>query len=229
MDDLALGRLLRMRRLRRGWRLADVATSCRLAVATIGRGEHGAFGSLGVARRHAAALDVRLEWLPIARGVDLARTLDEEHAAIADVVATWLRRQEFEVVAEASFSIYGERGRIDLLAYAAASSTLAIVEVKTELGDLQDLFGAIDVRERLAPRIAGERGWSPSRRLTVLAVADTPRNRSIVGEHRALFGGWRRGVLHDGLLRRVYPRAVVWIPAAAAGRQRWLAGRRRMQ
>lgn len=217
-----------MRRMRRGWRLADVAGASGLARATIGRGENGVFGSVAVVRRHAAAVDVRLEWRPIGRGADVARTMDEEHAAIVEVVAAWLRRIDYEVVAEASFSIYGERGRVDLLAYGVSSATLCIVEVKTELNDLQDLLGALDVRERLAPRLAADRGWSPSRRVSVLAVAATARNRDVVRRHRSLFAPWHRATLGSDLTASRGARLLVWVPAAAAGRGVWLAGRRRI-
>jgi hypothetical protein len=38
-----------------------------------------------------------------------------------------------------------------------------IVEVKTQLLDLQDLFGSLSVKERLAATIAERRGWKASR------------------------------------------------------------------
>lgn len=51
-----------------------------------------------------------------------------------------------------------------------------IVEVKTQLLDLQDLFGSLNVKERLATTIAERRGWTVRRRVTVLAVASTAAN-----------------------------------------------------
>jgi len=228
MNDLKLGRLLRMRRMRHGWRLADVAGRCRLSIATIARGENGTFASVGVVRRHGAALDLRIEWTAVGRGADATRTLDEEHAAIVEVVATWLRRFGIEVTAEASFSIYGERGRIDLLGYHTATRTLYMVEVKTELSDLQDLLGVVDVRERLAPRIAADRGWRFDRRCSLLALAATSHNREIVRAHGTIFGIWTRATLRDGIPPSAVARQLLWIPAALAGRSAWLAGRRRV-
>lgn len=82
------------------------------------------------------------------------RLSDEEHAAIVEVLATWFRAQGFVVDVEASFSEWGERGRIDLLAFDPRTRTLVIVEVKSQLLDLQDLFGSMDVKERLSSTIA---------------------------------------------------------------------------
>ncbi|MGQ0607564.1 MAG: helix-turn-helix domain-containing protein [Chloroflexota bacterium] len=228
MNDLQLGRLLRMRRMRHGWRLEDVAGRCRLSIATIARGENGAFASVGVVRRHGAALDLRIEWTAVGRGADVTRTLDDEHAAIVETVARWLRRFGIEVVAEASFSIYGERGRVDLLGLDGATRTLYLVEVKTELSDLQDLLGAVDIRERLAPRIAEDRGWRFDRRCSLLVLAATSHNREIVRAHTSLFGSWTRTTFRDATPPSAEARQLLWVPAALAGRSAWLAGRRRV-
>lgn len=231
MRDLEVGRLLRMMRIRRGWRLCDVAERCGLSTATIGRTELGSIASVGVLRAHAATLDVRVEWRVVGRGADVARLLDEEHAAIVEVLAAGLGRGGWRVEAEASYSEYGERGRVDLLAFDPASKVLAVVEVKTEFADLQDLFGGLGTKARLAPRLAQRRGWGAARVVSVLAVAATARNRSIVGAHPALFGPLARQWLREGGLPGLDgERVLLWIPASAAGgRRRWLAGRRRVR
>lgn len=228
MDDLTLGRLLRMRRMRRGARLEDVARRSGLSTSTVARNEVGAVGSVHVVRRHAAALDLRLEWKLIGRGADLARAIDEEHAAIVEILAAWLRGLRLEVVVEASFSVYGERGRVDLLAFDSRTGILYLVEVKTELSDLGNVLGVIDVRQRLAARLGSDRGWRVAAAASILALADTPHNRRIVGAHRATFADWPSSRF-DG--RRPPPgarRQILWIPSSAAGRHRWLAGRRRV-
>jgi transcriptional regulator with XRE-family HTH domain len=228
MDDVKLGRLLRMRRMRRGWRLEDVSRRSGLSTTTLARDESGAFGSVHVVRRHAGALDMRLEWIAIGRGADVARTWDEEHAAIVEVIAAWLRGLGLEIAAEASFSVYGERGRVDLLAFDAATGKLYLVEAKTELSDLGDVLGVVDVRERLAARLGTERGWAVAAAISILALADTPHNRGVVGAHAATFGGWSRARLRIDRFPSSARRQLLWIPAGAAGRSRWLAGRRRM-
>ncbi|MGZ6213983.1 MAG: helix-turn-helix domain-containing protein [Candidatus Limnocylindria bacterium] len=71
MRDLELGRLLRMLRIRRAWRLRDMAGRCGLSRATIGRHELGSIGSVSVIRTHAAALDIRVEWRVVGRALTL--------------------------------------------------------------------------------------------------------------------------------------------------------------
>lgn len=219
-----------MLRIRRGWRLLDVAQRCGLSTATIGRTELGSIGSVRVLRAHASALDVRAEWRLVGRGADLARVLDEEHAAMVEALAAAFIRDRWRVEAEASYSEFGERGRIDLLACHPDERLLSVVEVKTELADLQDLLGGLSVKARLAPGVGRRLGWGASRVLTVLAVAATARNRSIVGAHPTLFRPFeRRWFRGHGLAVVDQDRVLLWIPASAVGRPRWLAGRRRVR
>ena len=234
MRDLEVGRLLRMLRIRRGWRLRDIADRCSLSTATIGRIELGSIGSLRALRTHAAGLDVRAEWRLVGRGADIARVLDEEHAAIVEALAAAFRRGGWRVEAEASYSEYGERGRVDLLVEGPGTQpgrqVLAMIEVKTELADLQDLFGGLSVKARLAPRVARRLGWSGGRVVTVLAMAATAGNRLVVRTHPALFDPFpRRWFRAPAVPILDGDRALLWIPASAARRRRWLAGRRRVR
>ncbi len=230
MRDLEVGRLLRMLRIRRGWRLRDVADRCGLSPATIGRTELGSIASVLVLRRHAAVMDVRIEWRVVGRGADVARLLDEEHAAIVETLAASVARLGWQVEAESSYSEYGERGRVDLLAFDPARQLLAVVEVKTELADLQELLGSVNVKARLAPGLGRRKGWRASRVVTVLAVAATAANRSIVGAHPALFSPFERRWLREHRLPDLErDRVLLWIPASAAGRRHWLAGRQRVR
>lgn len=230
MRDLEVGRLLRMLRIRRGWRLRDVAGRCGLSVTTIGRHELGAIASASVLRAHAAALDIRVEWRVAGRGSDVARLLDEEHAAIVETLAAVAARAGWQAEAESSYSEYGERGRIDLLAFDQAGRALVVVEVKTELADLQELFGSLNVKARLAPGLGRRHGWHASRVVSVLAVAATAANRSIVRAYPALFNPFEhRWLRRHRVLGFSADRLLLWIPATAAGRRSWLAGRRRVR
>ena len=105
----------------------------------------------------------------------------------------------FRHEAEGSFSEWGERGRVDLLAFDPSTGTFVIVEVKTQLLDLQDLFGSLNVKERLAATVAERRRWKLRRQTVLLAVADTSANREIVA-HPALFA--------DFVRRRLTPAAL---------------------
>jgi transcriptional regulator with XRE-family HTH domain len=230
MRDLEVGRLPRMLRIRRGWRLQDIADRCGLSRATIGRNELGSIASVSVIRAHAAVLDIRVEWRVVGRGADIPRLLDEEHSAIVETVAAVLGRSGWRVEAEASYSEYGERGRIDLLAFDPRSRVLAAIEVKTALADLRETLGSLSAKARLAPGIGGGYGWTSSRVVTILAVAATPANRSIVSGHPALFSPFQQRWLRGPRLPQPRgDRLLLWIPAAAAGRRSWLAGRRRVR
>src|SRR3990172_11026343 len=85
-----------MLRLRRGWRQLDVAARAKGSTASVGRAELGRLPAAGLLRRHAAALDLRLEWRAIGRGAEVARLVDEEHAAIVELLLRSLRETEWQ-------------------------------------------------------------------------------------------------------------------------------------
>lgn len=228
MRFIGIGRLLRMTRIRRDWRQSDVAPRAGISASVIARHERGMINSLAMLDRHAAALDLRLDLRLVGRAGHLVRLADEEHAAIVDALADWLRHSGFRVEAEASFSEWGERGRIDLLAYDPQTKAVVIVEVKTLLLDLQELLGSLNVRERLISTIGRRRGWTVDRRITVLAVAATAANRKFVRSHAALFGPFVvRRVGQPAL--EVGPRVLLWITPRRTARRTWVAGRERVR
>ena len=226
MYAVAMGRLLRMLRLRRDWRQSDVAEKAGISSSAVGRHESGVIGSLSILERHAGVFGLRVDVRVIGRAGSLIRLVDEEHARIVETVAAWFREHGYVTETEASFSEWGERGRIDLLAYDPATGTLVIVEVKTQLLDLQDLFGSLSVKERLAATIAERRGWKANRCVTVLAVANTAANRTVVREHPSLFADFdSRRLTSAGL--RLGRRIIHWV-RADGGAGPWLAGRQRV-
>jgi len=163
MDDLRLGITVRTVRLRRGWRQDDLAAAARVARAQIGRIEHGHSDSirLGMLRRACAALEIRVDLVPRWRGGDLDRMISSRHALLAESVVQALRRDspDWQVFPEVSFSIWGERGVIDLLAWHPGRRALLIIELKTELVDVGETLGTMDRKQRLAAQVAAERGW----------------------------------------------------------------------
>lgn len=229
MNDLELGRLLRMLRLRRGLRLEDLRERTGLSTAVLSRQEHGVMTSLTTLRRHAAGLDLRVEHRVRGRGADIPRLVDDEHAAIVNALAAGFRRGGWRLEVEASFNRFGERGRIDLLAEHDDARVLMPMEVKPELADLQDLFGGMNVKTRLAPGIARDLGWPEARVVPALAVAATDRNRQVVTEHAALFANFERRWFRRTVPIPTGEALLLWVPARSAGRQRWLAGRRRIR
>jgi hypothetical protein len=114
---------------------------------------------LGDLEAVALALDGRLDLRLLWHGPELDRLLDAGHAALAASVKRRLERWGWLVRAEVSYSRYGERGRIDLLAFYPTTRIVLVLELKTELTDVQALLGSLDVKARLAPHVARSLGW----------------------------------------------------------------------
>ncbi|MDQ3691557.1 MAG: helix-turn-helix domain-containing protein [Chloroflexota bacterium] len=229
MNFLPTGRLLRMLRIRRGWRQDDVGPKCGLSAAAISRHELGSIGSWSALEKHAAVFSLRLDVRLLGRAGALVRLGDEEHAAIVEVIASSYRNAGFDTETEGSFSEWGERGRIDLLAFETSTGNLVIVEVKTQLLDLQDLFGSLNVKERLAASVAERRGWKVRRQTALLAAADTSANREIVRAHPTLFADFVRRRLSAAALDANPRHILTWVSHEQASRGAWVAGRQRVR
>lgn len=67
---------------------------------------------------------------------EVTKLLDAGHARLADRVVGLLRAAGWAVIVEYTFSHYGERGSVDIVAWHAAARTLFIVEIKTILLDV---------------------------------------------------------------------------------------------
>lgn len=154
-----LGRLARVLRIRHRLTqtmLGDRAGVGRQAVSRLERGNAASL-RLDTIQAIFGALGARLELRPQWHGPELNRLLDAAHAALATAVKRRLERWHWLVRVEVSFNHYGERGRIDLLAFHPATGTLLVIELKTELVDVQDLLGSLDVKARVGRRLAMER------------------------------------------------------------------------
>ena len=231
MDDAQLGRAVRALRHRRGWRQADLAARAGLSSSTVSLVERGHARDLSTRTVQAVAyaLGARLAWRLDWRGGELDSTLDADHAALQEIVAGMLQQHGWHTIAEASFNRFGDRGRIDLLGFHAASRTLLVIEVKTMIADIQDLLGRLDVKVRVAPALAATRGWRPAETRAALIVLDgsTPRRR--VAQHAALFARfslrganatrWLRGPRQDAPAQGVGPPGLlVFVPLSSAKR-----------
>jgi transcriptional regulator with XRE-family HTH domain len=195
MDDARLGRRYRALRHRLGWRQRDVGDRAGISQDVVSLAELGRIEDVSVRalRRHARALgaELRLElWF---RAGELDRLMDEGHAALVGAIAQRLEGLGWEVRPEVSFAVYAERGSIDLVAWHAASRTLLVIEVKTELTSIEEILRRHDAKARLAAAVVAERfGWRPARvaRLLVLPDGTTPR---------------RQVARHADVLRTAYP------------------------
>ena len=215
MDDQRVGAAFRAMRMRRGLRQIDLAVHARVSHQTISRIERGQLDtlSLRVLRAVARALEVRVEVAPWSRRGDLFRFATADHAQLVEKVIIELRKCGWETRAEVSFSRYGERGFIDVLAWHAPSRTVLVVEVKTEIVDVGEVVGVFDRKVRLAPAIARDLGWIPGHVSCALIVQDGKTNRRRVTGHLATF---RSSLPADGRTLRGHLRCPVDAVAALA-------------
>src|SRR5829696_10081033 len=113
--------------------------------------------------------------------------MDEGHATLVGRAVEMLQSLGWETRSEVSFSVYGERGSIDVLAWHAPTRTLLVVEVKSELNSVEETLRVHDAKLRLAPRIAAERfGWHAIATARVLVLPDLSTARRRVARHRAV-------------------------------------------
>ncbi len=187
MDDIRIGAALRAVRIRRGWRQADVATRAGVSRALISVLERGHLDrvTLSTVRRVAQALGTRLDLVVRWRAGDLDRLLNAGHAGLHEALARHLTTlPDWLQAPEVSFSIYGERGVIDILAFHPPTGSLLIIELKTEISNLEDLLTAMDRRVRLARIVARERGWEATSVSCWVVIAEGDANRRRVERHR---------------------------------------------
>jgi transcriptional regulator with XRE-family HTH domain len=186
MDDQRAGQILRALRHRKGWRQQDLADRAGVSCTLVARVERGAFAStpLVKVRRLAEALGARFDTIVRWQGADLGRLLDARHAAMHETMAVLLGGLDgWQFEPEVSFSIYGERGIIDVLAWHPGRRMLLVIELKTEVVDVSGLLGTMDQRRRLAREIAARFGWRPIAVSTWVVIAESRTNRRAVSAH----------------------------------------------
>jgi transcriptional regulator with XRE-family HTH domain len=189
VEDLRFGNTIRAARLKRAWRQVDLARRAGVSQTVVSRVERGQIPemTLAVLREVAAALEIRLELLPRGRGAELDRLLSARHSALHESVARVLAHDfpDWVMASEVSFSIWGERGVIDLLLWHPERRAL-LIEFKTELVDVGDLLGTMDRRRRLASQIVKSRGWYPRTVSTWVILAASRTNARRFAENRTV-------------------------------------------
>jgi transcriptional regulator with XRE-family HTH domain len=194
MDDLRFGSAIRSIRLRRRLRQADVAAIAGVSDALVSRLERGHVDEMSIrtVRAVAAALDVRVEVMARWRAGDLDRLLNARHSELHELVARYFAGlPEWVARPEVSFAVYGERGIIDILAWHPRLRMLLVIELKTDIADVNELVGTVDRKRRHAVRVAADLGWigprDPAPSVSVwIIVADGHTNRRRVQAHGAM-------------------------------------------
>lgn len=195
MDDIRLGTRLRALRQRLLWRQDDLAQRAGISQDVVSRIERGQIDRMplrnvrAVAHELQAEVVVHLRW----RGPELDRLIDEGHAALGGTMVRLLTAAGWQVRTEVSYSIFGERGSIDIVAWHAPTRTLLVIEVKTDLVSLEETLRKHDEKVRLAPGMSERQfGWRPTSVGRLLVLPDNSTSR-------------RRISRHSAVIRTVYP------------------------
>lgn len=206
MDDQRFGAVIRSVRIRRRWRQADLAANSGISRSAISRLERGHVGPMTIddVRAVAEALEFRAELLARWRAGDLDRLMNARHSALHEEVARWFRARypEWVLAPGVTFAIYRDRGVIDIFAWHPGRRVVLVIELKTEIVDVNELLGTLDRKRRLAKQIARERGWDALSSAAWLIVADTRTNR-------------RRAEAHEAMLKAA-------LPASGSTMRTWL-------
>ena len=191
MDRVRIGNTFRAIRLELHLRQADVADRAGVSQPIVSSIERGLSGPISLDKLERVAgvlqaeLAVTLRW----RGPNLARLLDRRHATLSNAVAAELREIGWQMLPEDTFNEFGDRGAVDILAWRQDERALLIVEIKTELVDLQEMLRTLDMKSRVVPgQVRRRRGWRVDCVATVVVMPGTSTHRRAVANHDALLG-----------------------------------------
>jgi len=190
VDLVRFGVVIRALRRRRGWRQADLAAAAGVSQDVISLIERGLGGRMPVETlaRVAAALEARLKLDILWRAGELDRLLDEGHALLTAELTRRLTSFDWTVQIEVTYDVYGSKGSIDVFAWHGPTSSLLVVEIKTEVTAGEATLRKLDEKARLGRRIAIERfGWRPETVSRLLVVEATATARRRVARGAGLF------------------------------------------
>jgi transcriptional regulator with XRE-family HTH domain len=213
-----LGRIARMLRVRQRLTQVELARRAgvsRRAVATLERDGARRLPA-GTVERILGFLGARVEFNVFWNGPELDRMLDAGHAALGAAVKRRLERWGWMVRVEVSYSRYGERGRIDLVAWHQETGLLLVVELKTDLVDVQALLGTLDAKSRLGRHVAEQLGWRVRAVVPAIVFTEDRTTRYRLQRFATLFDRYSlRGRAAISWLRRPVgtPSGLLWISA----------------
>jgi transcriptional regulator with XRE-family HTH domain len=187
-EDERIGLMLRAMRRATGLTQERLARLSGIPVRDIMAIEIGRAGLVELERlrrlfRGAGGLARLAVWFNGAAG---DRLLDERHAGLVELGGRVFAQHGWANHFEITFSEYGERGSIDLLALASDRGAAVVCEFKSALGSLEETNRRLDVKERLAIKIVVDRfGWRPRSIARLLIVPEDSTIRRIVTRHSA--------------------------------------------
>lgn len=187
MERRTIVRALRAVRRRKRWSQQQLGQRLGISQSEMSRWERSSLDRCSVPEleQWATALNAHLV---LDLRVDGERPLtDARHAEVQSWIIGLLRGAGWIVEAESSFNHYGDRGRIDVLAYHPALRILLVIEIKTRLDDAQDLLGRLDIKRRIAPKVAAERAWPIAAVVPMLVFRENRTTRRRLSAHEALF------------------------------------------
>jgi transcriptional regulator with XRE-family HTH domain len=170
-------------RQRRGLRQSEVAAAAGVSQSTISDVERGQGSGLPlvILRRIFAAVDAGFEVTVHWRGAGLDRLLDARHATLVAASVVRLRDLGWDARVETSYSIFGERGSIDVMGGLARVRAVLVEEVKSELASVEATIRKLDEKVRLVRQEVAKDafGWQPTviGRLLVLPESSMSRRR----------------------------------------------------
>ena len=186
--DARLAELVRLIRRQAHHTQLQLAVLARVPLNDLKKIEAGDAGAVKLSRARDVleAEGARGRLVPWWNGAAADRLLDSRHAALVERVVALLMRRGWDVHVEISFSEWGERGSIDILALRRAEGVAIAIEVKSAIGSLEETNRALDAKVRLAPVVVKDRfGWRPRAVARLLVVPNTSSVRRIIAAHAA--------------------------------------------
>ena len=180
MEDIRIGRIGRALRRRQRLRQVDLGRRVGVSQGEVSLFERGRISGMPIRtiRRILAGVDAELVLTIRWPGGDLDRVLDEAHARLGERVVGMLQGDGWGVaIPEVSFSVFGDRGSVDILGWHPATRSLLVIELKSEIASIEETLRRHDVKLRLARRIALERfSWDA---VSVARLLVLPEHRTI--------------------------------------------------
>lgn len=164
-DDERLAELFRLLRRKTELTQEELAIAAAIPVRDIHKLEIGRPGDVVFERirRLFAELGARARISVWWHGAAADRLLDEKHAYIGECASQVMARNGWETPSEFTYSEFGERGSIDIFGHRRGFKVVAVCEVKSAFGSLEDLNRSLDAKVRLAPKLCRDRyGWAPT-------------------------------------------------------------------